>query len=72
MQIPTKEAFSPYVDCKRRTPPVRSMKDNYPSVHIENLTRLSPVLLTHLCTHRVKLMGPLGPSYNTVADGLHQ
>ena len=27
MQIPTKEAFSPYVGCKRRTPPVRSMKD---------------------------------------------
>ena len=45
MQIPTKEAFSPYVDCPRRTPPVRSMKDNYPSVHIENLTRLSSVLL---------------------------
>lgn len=45
MQIPTKEAFSPYVDCPRRTPPVRSMKDNYPSVHIENLARLSPVLL---------------------------
>jgi len=45
MQIPTKEAFSPYVDCPRRTPPVRSMKDDYPSVHIENLARLSPVLL---------------------------
>ena len=45
MQIPTKEAFSPYVDCKRRTPPVRSMKDNYPSVHTENLARLSSVLL---------------------------
>ena len=45
MQIPTKEAFSPYVDCKRRTPPVRSMKDNYPSVHTESLARLSSVLL---------------------------
>ena len=45
MQIPTQEAFSPHVDCPRRTPPVRSMKDNYPSVHIDNPTRLSSVLL---------------------------
>ena len=57
MQIPTKEAISPYVDCPRRTPPVRSMKDNYPSVHIENL---------HDCHLSFSI------SYTTVADGLHQ